>query len=390
MKYIIIVLVALLVCFLIGYLIAHIFKKKMNKRVHLKMFFLTLVIGLVLLAITSFVYLNIYYHAGEKAQSAMEGNDSVKVEKTDGGYFFDGPGQDKAIIFYQGAKVEAKAYAPLMLKLSESGYDCFLADMPFNFAILGGNIADKFISSYDYETWVMSGHSMGGIMAASYANNHKDVVDDIVLLASYTTDKIEDIGLCSIYGSKDGCLQKDVYEDKKANWPQCAREFVIDGGNHAQFGDYGKQKGDNNAEITDDEQQDKTVEAIRMFLDPIEIDPQKEIYSDDNCTISYCTFTPIDDAEKSVKLLVNNKTEDTLTIQCKSVTLDGVTYNNVVVSENVYPNSDNVIELKVEDCKNLNPETFSAEIEYMKNYYYTSSGKDPEKITAVIKETSIK
>jgi len=42
--------------------------------------------------------------------------------------------------------------------------------------------------------------------------------------------------------------------------------FVIEGGNHAQFGNYGAQKGDGKASITADEQQEKTVEIILKFI----------------------------------------------------------------------------------------------------------------------------
>ncbi|WP_256436434.1 alpha/beta hydrolase [Alkalibacter rhizosphaerae] len=41
---------------------------------------------------------------------------------------------------------------------------------------------------------------------------------------------------------------------------------VIEGGNHAQFGNYGKQKGDPDATISSEVQQNITVEAIRDFL----------------------------------------------------------------------------------------------------------------------------
>jgi hypothetical protein len=41
---------------------------------------------------------------------------------------------------------------------------------------------------------------------------------------------------------------------------------VIEGGNHAQFGNYGSQRGDPDAVISDVEQQSITVEAIREFL----------------------------------------------------------------------------------------------------------------------------
>ncbi|MDW7658981.1 MAG: alpha/beta hydrolase [Bacillota bacterium] len=40
---------------------------------------------------------------------------------------------------------------------------------------------------------------------------------------------------------------------------------LIAGGNHAQFGNYGKQRGDPDASISSEEQQNIAVEAIKNF-----------------------------------------------------------------------------------------------------------------------------
>lgn len=42
--------------------------------------------------------------------------------------------------------------------------------------------------------------------------------------------------------------------------------YEIDGGNHGQFGSYGKQKGDGDAKISEEKQQDITTEYIVNFL----------------------------------------------------------------------------------------------------------------------------
>ena len=42
---------------------------------------------------------------------------------------------------------------------------------------------------------------------------------------------------------------------------------VLEGGNYAQFGNYGPQDGDAPATITDEEQQEQTVDAIVEFVD---------------------------------------------------------------------------------------------------------------------------
>jgi hypothetical protein len=49
---------------------------------------------------------------------------------------------------------------------------------------------------------------------------------------------------------------------------------IIEGGNHAQFGDYGPQPGDNQATISRADQQAQTVEAVVKFLEFLESTPR--------------------------------------------------------------------------------------------------------------------
>jgi len=268
MKYILICIAALLLCMGVGmggtYVLQKILKKTMSA---IKFALHSLAVVLVLLCAVAVIYLSIYYHADETAQEALKGTDTVRVEKLSDGYLFDGAGEDTALVFYGGAKVEEEAYAPLMIKLAENGIDCFLADLPLRFAIFGGDMADSFISAYSYDTWLMAGHSMGGLMAASYACKHTDTIDGVVLLASYSTQKLDNsIKLISIYGSNDGCLNREEYAKGISFWPENAQECVIEGGNHALFGYYGVQKGDGTALISADEQQQRTALAIAEFF----------------------------------------------------------------------------------------------------------------------------
>lgn len=255
MKWILICVVALLVCFLIGILISILAIRKKSKRYILKRIIVTISVGLVLSIVCTFTYLGIYYKPQEKALNALKGNSNVNVSTIDGGYYFDGPGEDTALIFYSGAKVKCDAYAPLMLNLSEKGIDCFLADMPFNFALFAEKKCELFLNNYNYNNWILSGHSMGGLVSANYLSKHYEKVKGLVLFAAYPSNKIsDDVNLLSIYGTKDGCLEKDVYEKDKENWPKNSLEYIIEGGNHAQFGDYGKQSGDGEATISKEEQ----------------------------------------------------------------------------------------------------------------------------------------
>ena len=67
---------------------------------------------LLVLAGGFLIYTGNYYHADGAALAALDPDTTVAVSRTDYGWHFDGPGEDAALIFYPGAKVEASAYAP--------------------------------------------------------------------------------------------------------------------------------------------------------------------------------------------------------------------------------------------------------------------------------------
>ena len=48
----------------------------------------------------------------------------------------------------------------------------------------------------------------------------------------------------------------------KKNLPENSTEYIIEGGNHAGFANYGSQKGDGKLNITNEEMQDLTAEYI--------------------------------------------------------------------------------------------------------------------------------
>lgn len=217
------------------------------------------------------VYAADYYRADARAVDALQSDDVVNVDETGYGYLFDGPGEDAALVFYPGAKVETQAYAPLMREIASEGVDCVLVDMPYHLAIFGIGRADWAMDDFDYDRWYVGGHSLGGAMAASYAAGHLDNLDGIVLLASYSTEDLHAAGFSSlsVYGSNDGVLNRETYAEDAANLPDDSSEVVIEGGNHAQFGDYGAQAGDGEAEITPEEQQAQTAQAVvETILEP--------------------------------------------------------------------------------------------------------------------------
>ena len=222
---------------------------------------------LILLGIGCGVYFGTYYRAGAKARAAMLSGDGVQVETAPFGYLFDGPGSSDALIFYPGAKVECTAYAPLLRALAERGIDCFLVRMPLHMAFFRMNAAADIQKAYAYDRWYLAGHSLGGACAALYAADHPDRLKGLVLLAAYATRPLDEgLAVLELHGSEDLVLNRTALEKGRKYLPTAAVSEELPGGNHAQFGDYGPQKGDGVPTVSRAEQTEWAAERIGAFL----------------------------------------------------------------------------------------------------------------------------
>ena len=231
-----------------------------------KLWIVPIIILLVVL-IAFGVYVSDYYHADALAKTALHSDTTVAVTRTDYGWLFDGPSEDQALIFYPGAKVETSAYAPMLHALASKGIDVCLLDMPFHLAFFGIGKADTVIGEDTERNWYVGGHSLGGAMAASWAAEHGDRIEGVVLLAAYPTKQLDaDLTELLIYGSEDHVLNLKKVRDGEQYAPEEYHTYIISGGNHAQFGNYGVQSGDGTALITPEEQQDETVRLIIQGL----------------------------------------------------------------------------------------------------------------------------
>lgn len=230
---------------------------------NMKKRYMVLIIILLSIFAFSIYYVNDYYHANSSALTFLNGSDNVSVVKTSQGLLLDGPGNETALIFYPGGKVEYTSYLPLMNNIASRGVDCYLVEMPFNIAFLGANSAENIINNSNYSRYVLAGHSLGGIVASNYVHEHN--VSGLILLASYPTNNIN-VPTLSVYGSSDKVLNLTDYNNAKPLYKANFTELIINGGNHAQFGNYGNQSGDGIANITSNDQQNQTANAIINFI----------------------------------------------------------------------------------------------------------------------------
>lgn len=224
----------------------------------------------LIIGVGGYAYVSAYYPADETALAAMSyQTGQVQIEQ-DGDVIWFVPEEPTAgLILYPGGKVEHTAYAPLLRVCAENGILCALVRMPGNLAVLDMNAADGLREKHSEVTaWFIAGHSLGGAMAANYAAAHSEDYSGLILLAAYSTQDLSQTPLrvLSVYGSEDGVLNRDAYKKNWANLPADTTEVVLDGGCHAQFGNYGPQDGDGIPTISSEDQIRQTVEAIAAFV----------------------------------------------------------------------------------------------------------------------------
>lgn len=213
------------------------------------------------------------YQPEAAAQQALRGNSRVAVKEA-GTIAFEPENRkgETSVIFYPGAFVEPEAYAPLALEIAEQGYPVYIVRMPMNLAVLSPERGSEVMALHpEIENWIVGGHSLGGAMAPELAEAQTEV-KGIFFLAAYPADdgiRDTEVQVVSLWGSDDGVADLDKVKAAEAVYPGAAVMTEIEGGNHAGFGDYGAQKGDNPADISNTEQMHQAAEGILGLLEKI-------------------------------------------------------------------------------------------------------------------------
>jgi len=232
----------------------------------------------VLLGVTGFIIWGLTPLGPEsEALAAMESNANVTVQDTGNFVVFTPASQTPVtgFIVYPGGHVDYRSYAPVAQEIASHGYRVAIVRMPLSLAVFGVNKADDVIAAYpDMRYWVIGGHSLGGSMAASYAREHTNKVQGMAFWASYpqTSDDLSSTYLkgLSTYGSNDQILDRETFNTTLALLPPGTIMQVIEGGNHAQFGNYGLQPGDGTATISAADQQTQAADLTVRLLRAVE------------------------------------------------------------------------------------------------------------------------
>ena len=207
--------------------------------------------GLGLLAVATIIAIATVLYWGRdvarpdaSAIAALESDSRVVVD-SDGWLVFRPTGQPArdGLVFYPGGKADAIAYAPLLREIAAAGFLVVETPAPLDLLMLTPNAALDVMAAFpEVEHWTVGGHSMGGVMAAEFAERYPDRLDGLLLWATYLTDITVlsnfPAPTTSIYGTADVLSTVAEIEAGKSLLPRDTEYVEIAGGDHYQFGSF--------------------------------------------------------------------------------------------------------------------------------------------------------
>lgn len=221
--------------------------------------FVVLIIGLSIYSSTSYEPLDEMYTQLDliKDDRVQRYSDFDEIR-----YTVDNP--IKHILFVSGGLVEPESYEYLAYNLALNGYNVTITKPLFNLIILTPNYASRFLDE-DLDN-VLIGHSLGGVVG-SMLSNKNSLISTSILMGSYPIKDISNKNVLLISAEHDEGMDPIAFEDSLKYVNEDTEFYFIEGGNHAQFGWYGPQKGDGDASISTLEQQTRVINAIIDYLE---------------------------------------------------------------------------------------------------------------------------
>lgn len=235
------------------------------------------VTGLLVVLVAGFVVWG-YTPARPMPEALNALQSSAQVTVTTGRWLtFQPAGMQPAtgFIIYPGGRVDYRAYAPAARAIASQGYLVVIVRMPLNLAVFDPNAAAGVIAAHpEIKHWAVGGHSLGGSMAANFVYTHPFAVEGLVLWASYpaASNNLNNslVRVLSISGTLDGLSTPAKIDASRGLLPADTAWVPITGADHAQFGWYGPQAGDNPATISRLEQQYLIIQVTISFLQTLD------------------------------------------------------------------------------------------------------------------------
>ncbi|WP_394553139.1 alpha/beta hydrolase [Agromyces sp. MMS24-JH15] len=177
------------------------------------------------------------------------------------------------LVFLPGARVDPAAYLWKLSGVAEaSGLTIVVPKLALNLAFFDTRPIEAYTAyAPEVSNWYAGGHSLGGVRACQLAGADGAAeagVVGVILFGSYCANDLSDSGLTALTlaGEFDGLSTPEDIEASAGNLPDDAVTVLLEGVNHASFGDYGPQPGDGTATVDSDTARDEIATAVADAL----------------------------------------------------------------------------------------------------------------------------
>lgn len=207
----------------------------------------------------------------------FESSEAVFVEESEA-YIAFKPSVDTSgvgFLFYPGALVDPDAYVPLVHQVASAGYEAVIVKVPYRLDTMEWQRETIFSNTLAQlqeggKEWVLAGHSRGARRALEFVSAFENQLSGLILIGTSHPREQDhsrlQVPVMKVYASNDGLASPAEVEQYRPNLPPQTQLVRIEGGNHAQFGWYGSQLGDDKATISREDQQAQLLEAVVGFL----------------------------------------------------------------------------------------------------------------------------
>lgn len=174
------------------------------------------------------------------------------------------------VVFYAGNPVDYRDYGTLLTAIASAGYLVISPEFPLDTAALNVIAGEEYMKQYPYiQEWFLAGHSHGGGVSTVELALRPNLFKGLILIDSIIGVPVtqEEFPVLTFHATEDLAVPGYQHSILMAELAAAdTTEVVIEGGNHAQFGDYGIQFNDGVAKISKEEQLDITIREILKFL----------------------------------------------------------------------------------------------------------------------------
>lgn len=209
------------------------------------------------------------------ALDALHRADGFVVHARPGSISLEPIGQlrDVGIIFFPGARVDARAYARILAPIARDGYPVVIVKEPLGIGLLATGFAPAWAKRHPETSWVVAGHSLGGVAASLGA---EDSAVGLVLWASFPPSDISslDVPVRSVFGTRDLIAEPERILASSEDLPPQTRFVPVEGAIHSFFGDYGLQPGDGLPTVARESAQTEIRAATLSLLREVELGPE--------------------------------------------------------------------------------------------------------------------